>query len=133
MCFCDPEPIPHKNIKIIFLISGIYNLEPLSKTSINKPLFLDEQEARNLSPMFQEFKYFLQNNVKVDIIVGENDSPSFIDQSKEFHAKLSKIGITSNLRVLDSVDHFDIVERLNHEDYELTKFILSEIKDSRER
>ena len=54
---------------------------------------------------------------KADVIVGENDSPAFISQAKEFCGKLKNNGFTQAiLEIIDEKDHFDLVEKLSEKE-----------------
>lgn len=112
-------------IKAAFLISGLYNMEPVTKMSANQILNLSEETAREqLSPYFDRLEY---GNTRMCVIAGEHDSPSFIKQAKQFYKKLRSENISTELDIVPNVDHFDIVEKLYYEDYELTKLIINTI------
>jgi hypothetical protein len=108
------------------LIAGIYDLHEIPKTSVNAPLKLDAEEANKLSP----YRRDIASGVKTSfyVVSAENDSPEFGKQSREFHEKLVGLGVKSTLVVCEDVDHFDVVERLKDEDFQLTKLILDLVK-----
>lgn len=113
-------------LRELYLISGVYDLTPLVKTYVNDALKLDYITAKELSPLHQTFK---RNNGKLCkvsfyIIAGEDDSPEFQKQSRLFYEKLKSLDYASELIMIKSVDHFDIVERLNEDEYEITKLIV---------
>ncbi|KAF5280626.1 hypothetical protein FQA39_LY05274 [Lamprigera yunnana] len=110
-------------LKGVFFLSGIYDLIPLTKTRANDALKLDVPTARKLSPLFQPFSAL--QDVLFFVIVGENESPAFVDQSDMFHRKLKGLGCKTELIVVKEVDHFDIAEQLNEENYEIIKLIIS--------
>ena len=63
------------------------------------------------------------------VIVGENDSPAFISQAKEFCRKLKNSGFTQAiLEIIDEKDHFDLVEKLCESEDVLTQLMLKCIK-----
>ncbi|XP_050303173.1 kynurenine formamidase [Anthonomus grandis grandis] len=118
-------------IKAIFLICGIYNLVPITKMSANDLLNLSEQRALQLSPaLLPKISY---GSTVVYVIAAENDSPAFVEQSKEFTEKLKRDGNEVHLRCLDQVDHFDVVENLYYEDFELTKLMLNVINNKTDK
>ncbi|KAK4881597.1 hypothetical protein RN001_004916 [Aquatica leii] len=104
-------------LKGVFLLSGIYDLIPLTKTRANDALQLDSSTARKLSPLYQPF--VASQDILFFIIVGENESPAFVEQSESFYRKLKGLGYKSELIVVKEVDHFDIAEQLNEENYEI--------------
>lgn len=87
---------------------------------------MDKEEAKKLSPLHQTFEKRNQKTI-INIIVGENDSPAFVEQSKLFYNKLKDL-FKANLHVYKNLDHFDIVEMLNEEDFVITASIISEYK-----
>lgn len=110
-------------LKGVILISGIYDLIPLTKTRVNEILQLDTAGARKLSPLYQPF--LASQGIVFFIIVGENESPAFVEQSEAFHRKLKGLGYKSEFIVVKEVDHFDIAEQLNEENYEIIRLIMS--------
>jgi len=110
-------------LKGVFLISGVYDLIPLIKTYVNDALHLNDVSAKKLSPLYQHLD--APESLRFCVIVGENDSPAFNEQSQLFHEKLKKLGKKSELIIVENVDHFDIVEKLNDENYEIVKLIIS--------
>ena len=103
-----------------FLISGIYQLEPLISTYLNTPLHLTKSSARDLSPLLKNIP---QSSSKclIFVITGENDSPAFKYQSKLFYEYAKKFTIHSVFLSIPEVDHFDIIERLVFDSFILTK------------
>ncbi|KAI4459659.1 ab hydrolase superfamily protein c4a8.06c [Holotrichia oblita] len=114
-------------IKSIFLISGIYNLMPLVKTTINEPLKLTENEAENLSPMFWNFKDIVNTSPKFFVITSENDSPAFIKQSELFANILKKQELRHEYILLEELDHFNIIEKMADENYDIVKSIVNSL------
>ncbi|KAF5275875.1 hypothetical protein FQR65_LT04114 [Abscondita terminalis] len=110
-------------LKGVFLLSGIYDLIPLTKTRANDALKLDSPMARKLSPLYQHF--VATEDILFFIIVGENDSPAFVEQSESFHRKIKGLRYKSEMIVVKEVDHFDIAEQLNEENYEIIKLIVN--------
>ncbi|KAL1131797.1 hypothetical protein AAG570_011409, partial [Ranatra chinensis] len=125
------SPLTKKYLRGLVLISGIYNLRPLLKTDINDALELDLDEATRLSPMLDLSKVTnLREDFKVYIFVGENDSPEFKRQSADYAKVLSEKNIKSEFEIIPGLDHFDIVENLQNDDYILTNKIISLITNN---
>lgn len=121
------NPISCALIKNIYLISGVYDLKPLLETYINEPVKLQTKEAIELSPLQQTFKN-ISSNATFNVIVGEYESPAFIEQSKLFYEKLIGLKHGANIEIIDAVDHFNIVENLNNEDFAITQKIIEDCK-----
>jgi len=116
-------------IKAAFLLCGIYNLTPLLKTHINEPLKLDEQLAIELSPQRQPFTAY---DIPIYVVAAENDSPVFVEETKNFYQKLNQAGVNCELEIIENVDHFDIMELLICDDFKLTKLIVDVINKSKQ-
>lgn len=80
--------------------------------------------ARN-SPLSQRDSFSTFRSTKFAIIVGEHESPWFIDQSREFHELLLKCGVKSDFTQISGEDHFTVVERLVDKNYELSEYLIS--------
>ncbi|GFG29905.1 hypothetical protein Cfor_09923 [Coptotermes formosanus] len=114
------------------LISGIYDLTPLVSTYINDALKLSRQaleEARSLSPMLLDIHTLAVTKLRVLVAVGEHDSCEFQRQSSEFTEKLRQHGQQVDFMTVTGVDHFNIVENLQLEDFLLTKTIAGLVTD----
>ncbi|KAL5236262.1 hypothetical protein ACI65C_003672 [Semiaphis heraclei] len=125
-----PEVNEKIGVKGFILISGVFDLRPLLDTSINKPLNLNKRTCLELSPLNNlyglDFKdKTAQNCIKILVVYGENDSPAFHFQSKQFAKILEKLGLDVTEERINGVDHFDIVENLSNMDYSLTKTIIN--------
>jgi arylformamidase len=111
-------------VKGAILASGLFDLSPLQKTAINEPLKLDEEVAEEMSPL----KRGLFNGTAFYLIVGANESPEFVRQSKEFATKLRDLGFQADFSLIENVDHFDLIEKLAEEEYELVSRLVKIMK-----
>uniref|UniRef100_A0A2C9LT27 Alpha/beta hydrolase fold-3 domain-containing protein n=1 Tax=Biomphalaria glabrata TaxID=6526 RepID=A0A2C9LT27_BIOGL len=109
-------------IKGAVLISGVYDLRPLVKTSNNEALRLSETEAWRFSPLnfVQEIAHESQHR-HVVVAVGEYDPPEFRRQSGEMEQMLRNFGVKTSYLDVPDVDHFNIVEKLSESKYILTQ------------
>ncbi|XP_016359695.1 kynurenine formamidase [Sinocyclocheilus anshuiensis] len=112
-------------IKGVFLVSGIYDLQPILSTYVNEPLKMTEEVAIRNSP-----SHFLpqlkRSSTSCDIIVAvaQNDSPEFRKQSEEYFKALESAGLRVSFEDVPNTDHFNIIEQLVDENYRLTKLLL---------
>ncbi|KAL5277828.1 AFMID family protein [Megaselia abdita] len=115
----------HCLIKNYFLISGIYDLRPIWKNPAmdgNGELKLNIQTVESLSPVL--LKEFCNNHKPlIHILYGENDSPSFKEQSRVFGKYLEKFEIKVLEKEFSEYDHFKIVEELSRKESDITKYI----------
>lgn len=65
-----------------------------------------------MSPYFDDYIHLRNKNLRLFILAGQNDSPTFKKQSRDFYEKLQTSFLASNvyLEIKDNFDHFDIVE-----------------------
>ncbi|XP_039082242.1 kynurenine formamidase isoform X2 [Hyaena hyaena] len=118
------------NLKGFFLVSGIYDLEPIVFTSQNIPLLMTLEDARRNSPQLILEAALVQPvdpACRVLVIVGQYDSPEFFRQSREFYQTLCRGGWNASFEELQDVDHFEIIWKLTQKDYVLTQMILRTI------
>ncbi len=87
------------------LISGIYDLEPISRMSVNAPLQLTEAEIETLSPL----NALPPPSTRFRITVAGRDTPEFIRQSRSYAEHLRKAGISVAFDLQPGRHHFDIV------------------------
>nr|XP_033818016.1 kynurenine formamidase isoform X3 [Geotrypetes seraphini] len=122
----DYEATP--NIKGAFLVSGIYDLLPITHTYVNAVLHMSEEFAVRNSPMqhVMEVKSRAEN-CSIMVVVAEYDTPEFRRQSQEYVQSLQALGLNVCLKDMAGVDHFDVIEKLSQEDYILTQMILTMI------
>ncbi|KAM5216755.1 kynurenine formamidase isoform 5-T5 [Hipposideros larvatus] len=119
------------NLKGFFLVSGIYDLEPIVHTSVNARLLMTLEDAQRNSPQ-RHLEAGLMQPVDPScpvlvVIVGQHDSPEFHRQSREFYQTLCRAGWKASFEELHDVDHFEIVWKLTQQDYVLTQIILKTI------
>ncbi|XP_012516776.1 PREDICTED: kynurenine formamidase isoform X1 [Propithecus coquereli] len=116
------------NLKGFFLVSGVYDLEPILYTSQNAPLHLTLEDAQRNSPqLLMALTQPADPTCHVLVIVGQHDSPEFQRQSREFYQTLCRGGWKASFEELRNVDHFEIIENLTQKDDVLTQIILKTI------
>ncbi|XP_026523084.1 kynurenine formamidase isoform X2 [Notechis scutatus] len=115
------------NIKGVFLVSGIYDLEPITHTYINDPLHLSLTVAQENSPLLHVPKVKDEVACQVLIAVAQHDPPEFHRQSRKYCQALRTAGWKVSLLDLAGTDHFDVIEKLSQENYLLTQVILNMI------
>ncbi|XP_021569276.1 kynurenine formamidase [Carlito syrichta] len=119
---------PH--LKGFFLLSGVYDLEPLVYTSTNAPLHMTLEDARRNSPQLLlevALPQPVDPTCPMLVVVGQHDSPEFHRQSREFYQTLCQRGWKATFEELHDVDHFEIIENLTQKDHALTQTILETI------
>ncbi|KAM3846350.1 kynurenine formamidase isoform 2-T2 [Vipera latastei] len=115
------------NIKGVFLVSGIYDLEPIMHTYVNDLLQMSRAVAQENSPLWCVPKVNDKKACRVLIALAQHDPPEFHRQSQEYCQVLRTAGWEVSLLDLAGTDHFDIIEKLSQENYLLTQVILNMI------
>ncbi len=92
----------------VILVSGIFDLEPIVKTSVNEATQLDAESAHHLSPIHLVAK---AQDTPMTVIWGENETNEFKRQSRDFasawgEAKNHSLAVTSEIATRN---HFDIL------------------------
>jgi arylformamidase len=83
------------------LLSGLYDLEPLRSSFLQREIELTDEEVVKFSPLFHEF----DPGIKVSVLVGADETPPFFQQADRFTRHLRSQGLT--------VDRFDAIDS-NH-------------------
>uniref|UniRef100_A0A8D2DK83 Kynurenine formamidase n=1 Tax=Sciurus vulgaris TaxID=55149 RepID=A0A8D2DK83_SCIVU len=118
------------NLRGFFLVSGVYDLQPIVFTSQNAPLLMTLEDAQRNSPQWHLEVAGAQPvdpSCPVLVAVGQHDSPEFHRQSRELHQALCRDGWKASFEELRDVDHFEIIENLTQKDDALTQIILKTI------
>ncbi|GLV41261.1 Kynurenine formamidase [Carabus blaptoides fortunei] len=109
----------HSLFKAAILCGGLYDITPVVLTNMNRKIQLTHNDALNLSPMFKNIPPL---NFPVYVVISEYDSPAFKEQSKLYFNKIKPV-CDVKFKIMQGCDHFNIVERMIHEDYELVKLV----------
>lgn len=112
-------------IKGAFLVSGIYDLQPILSTYVNEPLKMNEDVALRNSPShFLSQLKVSSSSCDITVAVAQNDSPEFRKQSEDYFKALESAGLKVCFEDVPDTDHFSIIEQLVDEEYHLTKLLL---------
>ncbi|XP_051801134.1 kynurenine formamidase-like isoform X4 [Acanthochromis polyacanthus] len=108
-----------------FLVSGIYDLQPILSTYVNEPLKMTEEVAVRNSPskLVPQLK-LSSSSCQIVVAVAEHDSPEFRKQSEEYYKALEQSGLSVTMEDVANTDHFNIIEQLVDGEYHLTKLLL---------
>uniref|UniRef100_A0A452HRT2 Alpha/beta hydrolase fold-3 domain-containing protein n=1 Tax=Gopherus agassizii TaxID=38772 RepID=A0A452HRT2_9SAUR len=110
------------DIKGAFLVSGVYDLEPITHTSVNNLLHVSREVARRNSPVLcMTAATPARKACEVLIAVAQHDSPEFHRQSREYFQALRSAGWSVSLLDIADTDHFDVIEKLSQRGYILTQ------------
>jgi arylformamidase len=100
--------LPSDFILAAFAISGLFDLVPLIKTSVNNALHLDAETARAASPLF----WNVPARGSLDAVVGENESAEYLRQSKTVVARWGGAGLATRFGLVPGANHFTAIAPL---------------------
>jgi arylformamidase len=91
--------------------SGLYELEPVRRSSRSRYVNLDDAGVQALSPA----RHAAQLRGPVLMAVGSQESPQFIWQSQHWQTALAQAGVGSSGLLLPGQNQFELLEGLAHE------------------
>ena len=115
------QSLPIDIIKTAIPLSGLYQLDPIRKTTIGEALQLDDKESQTLSPQF------LRPNTNTPILaaLGGGETDAFHWQTNEFIKEWQRYQPQIEYFAEPDVGHMGLVERLATSDSEIFKKIHS--------
>jgi arylformamidase len=100
--------LPSDFILAAFAISGLFDLVPLIKTSVNNALHLDAETARAASPLF----WNVPARGSLDAVVGENESTEYFRQSSSVVERWGAAGLATRFGMVHGANHFTAIAPL---------------------
>lgn len=100
--------LPNDLVKAAYAISGLFELEPLVDTSINKALGLDRAAAKAASPLF----WSPPAGKVLDAVVGGNEGAEYHRQSRTVADVWGKAGVATRFGVVPDANHFTAIAPL---------------------
>ena len=100
--------LPANPVIAAYAISGLFDLEPLIATSINKATGLDQAAARASSPLFWQ----PPAHGSLDAVVGENESAEFFRQSRTIVDRWARAGVATRFGTVPGANHFTAIAPL---------------------
>lgn len=112
----DPE-LPSQLVPAAYGISGLYNLKPLTETSINGALKLDMEAAERESPLF----WPAPSGLTMDAVVGGAESDEYHKQSRRITDVWGLEGVKTRYEEIAGANHFTVVAPLAEPDSAMTR------------
>ncbi|WP_332699979.1 alpha/beta hydrolase [Bosea sp. (in: a-proteobacteria)] len=103
----DPD-LPTHLVHAAYGISGLYNLKPLTETSLNKALELTMEEAERESPLF----WPAPSGLIMDAVVGGAESEEYLKQSRRITDVWGLGGVRTRYEEIDGANHFTVLATL---------------------
>lgn len=114
----DPE-LPDQLVPAAYGISGLYNLKPLTETSINGALKLDMDAAERESPLF----WPAPSGLTMDAVVGGAESDEYHKQSRRITDVWGLGGVKTRYEEIAGANHFTVIAPLADPDSAMTRRI----------
>jgi arylformamidase len=99
---------PGDLVPAAYAISGLFELEPLIPTSVNRTLGMDETEARQLSPLF----WTPPAGRALDAVVGAEESSEYLRQSRTVAERWGTAGVRTRYEAVAGANHFTVIAPL---------------------
>jgi len=99
-----------------YAISGVHDLAPLLHLAGNAEFKLDAAEARRISPLF----WPVPRGRVLDAVVGGDESPEFLRQSKIIADDWRERGVETRYEVIPGMNHFTICDAMTNPDSAMT-------------
>lgn len=103
----EADDAPEDLVKAALPISGVFDLEPLSKTGMNKVFGFSETTINGLSPYVMT-----PRAIPIGLCVGGDESPEFHRQSQEFGTFMQQAGALVQHIDMPGHDHFTVIEAM---------------------
>jgi arylformamidase len=100
--------LPERLVTAAYGISGLFDLPPLVKTSINNALKLDDASAKAASPLFWK----PPARGSLDALVGGNESAEYFRQSKSIVETWGAAGVATRFGTIPDANHFTAIAPL---------------------
>ena len=112
------------NIQAICSLSGIFDLESIKNSYLNKVLQLDEEDVELYSVSNKDLSAL---KCPVLLSVGSNETNFFIEQSKNLYTE-NNLETPIEYYEYPGLNHYQIVHTLGQENSPLVNFVLEKIK-----
>jgi arylformamidase len=100
--------LPPTPVIAAYAISGLFDLRPLVKTSLNTALKLDDAAAKALSPLFWKPPV----HGSLDAVVGADESAEYLRQSRTIADVWGAAGVATRFAKIPGANHFTAIAPL---------------------
>jgi arylformamidase len=116
--------IPDGMIRKAYLLSGIYELSPVLKISVNDEIRLKPEDVYPLSPV----NFPPSQKTPYEIIVGQAEPEGWVAQSVDFSSYLAQQGAQTALTILPNRNHYSILQDMETPEGVLAARFISDMK-----
>jgi arylformamidase len=113
--------LPPAIVRSAMALSGLFELEPLVHTNVNKALGLDAAEAARQSPAL----WPAPRGLTLDAIVGGEESSEYLRQSRIITDRWGAAGVHTRYEAVPGANHFTLLAPLVDPDSAMTRRLAS--------
>jgi arylformamidase len=124
----EPEALL-PDIQSVLLVSGLYDLAPITRSFLQAEVELTEEEVARGSPV----SAVPVANAEAVLMVGAQETAPFHDQAAAFADHVTRLGARSRLATVPGQDHMTIVRELGRPGTSCARFLEDLIAASRPR
>ena len=118
--------LPAGLVKGACSIGGLFDMEPIRLSYLNKTLRMSPEEASRNAPLLQRYPV----SAPLSLVVAVDETPEYHRQSQAMADLWRKLGYPVDLLVPAGLNHFDVVNQLRDPACELVKVQLAEMKEA---
>ena len=118
------EGLPKDLVKGACSIGGLFDMEAIRLSYLNKTLKMSREEAARNAPLLQRYPV----SAPLSLVVAVDETPEYHRQSREMAALWKSLGYPVDLVVPQDVNHFDVVNQLRDPACDLVRLQLAEMK-----
>lgn len=111
--------MPEHVVRSAYAISGLFNLKPLTETSINNDLKMSFETSEHLSPFF----WPAPSGLTFDAVVGGDESEEYLKQSRRIVDVWGLGGAITRYGEIPGANHFTVIAGLMDKDDPMTRRI----------
>ena len=111
-------------IKKAYLISGVFDVEPVLEISVNDEVHLKPTDILTLSPVRHPFAA----NVDYEVVVGGAEPRDWIGESTRMAAHLKSMGCRVGLHELPSLNHYSVLHEMDSPAGYISKLVARDLK-----
>ncbi len=117
-------PARRGGVRAAVLISGLYDLLPVTQTTVNADIGLTPETARELSPQYHP----PSAELPLHLMAGGGETRSWIAQSRTFFEQLQRAGHPVEFDVVGEHDHYSIAAELGDPDSPVTRACMDVVR-----
>jgi arylformamidase len=112
------------SIKKAYLISGVFDVEPVLEISVNDEVHLKPADVLLMSPVRHPFAA----NVDYEVVVGGAEPRDWIGESTRMAAHLKSMGCRVGLHELPDLNHYSVLHEMDSPAGYISKLVARDLK-----